>query len=187
MATHHPGSTVERRATAEREQLIARIAEEYRQMAGLSLTQAQARRLFDVDADRFGRLLRELVGRGIVTVDAAGLLVRGHAAPAPSINGGTEQAGEHRAPWTDGSIAGTAPVERRDHASRAARVQRVVEVIAATAEGTSVTAVADELPLPAAERILKSLALRGLVKVTDGRWAPRECLRMGVSLRPITE
>ena len=67
----------ERRALIEREQVIAKIAAEYRRMAGLSLTQAQAQRLFDVDADRFKRLLGELVDRGIVKIDSGGLLVRG--------------------------------------------------------------------------------------------------------------
>jgi len=68
---------IERRVIHQREQLILRIAEEYRQMAGLSLTQAQARRLFQVDAERFPRLLHELVERGIVRVTPDGLLVRG--------------------------------------------------------------------------------------------------------------
>ena len=77
MADDSPVSGTERRALVEREGLVTTIAEEYRQMAGLSLTQAQAQRLFHVDADRFGRLLRELVERGIVKVDSAGLLVRG--------------------------------------------------------------------------------------------------------------
>ena len=72
----------ERRALLEREQLIAKIAAEYRRMAGLSLTQAQAQRLFDVDADRFKRLLGELVDRRVVTIDSAGLLVRGDGDPS---------------------------------------------------------------------------------------------------------
>ena len=72
----------ERRALLEREQLIAKIAAEYRRMAGLSLTQAQAQRLFDVDADRFKRLLRELVDRRVVKIDSAGLLVRGDGDPS---------------------------------------------------------------------------------------------------------
>jgi hypothetical protein len=71
----------ERRALLEREQLIATIAGEYRRMAGLSLTQAQAQRLFDVDPDRFKRILGELVDRGVVKIDADGLLVRGDGDP----------------------------------------------------------------------------------------------------------
>ena len=71
------GPPAERRALREREQLIVRIAEEYRQMAGLSLTQPQATRLFGVDAERFPRLLRELVDRAVITIGPDGLLVRG--------------------------------------------------------------------------------------------------------------
>ena len=68
--------TPERRALLQREQLIDRIATEYREMAGLSLTQAQAQKLFDVSPDRFPRILSELVKRGIVKLSADGLLVR---------------------------------------------------------------------------------------------------------------
>ena len=66
----------DRRMHQERERLIATIAAEYRDMAGLSLTQAQARRLFGIEANTFERILRELVARGIVVVSADGLLVR---------------------------------------------------------------------------------------------------------------
>ena len=72
MGEHSP----ERRALLQREQLIERIAAEYREMAGLSLTQAQAQKLFDVAPDRFPRILTELVKRGIVRLSADGLLVR---------------------------------------------------------------------------------------------------------------
>ena len=72
-----PNVTVrERREQQQRERLIATIAAAYREMAGLSLTQAQARKLFGIDPDRFERILAELVARGIVTINAEGLLVR---------------------------------------------------------------------------------------------------------------
>ena len=60
----------------ERERVIATIAAAYRDMAGLSPTRAQARRLFGIEAGTFERILRELVARGIVVVNAEGLLVR---------------------------------------------------------------------------------------------------------------
>jgi hypothetical protein len=78
-------------------------------------------------------------------------------------------------------------VERRNHPSRAARVKRLFDRIAATVDGITLTELMEELPRAAAERILKSLAVRGLVKNVEGRWAPRECLKAGVSLPLIPE
>jgi len=71
-----PPAARERRELHQREHLIATIAAEYQKMAGLSLTQAQARRLFGIEPDRFERILAELVDRGIVRINADGLLVR---------------------------------------------------------------------------------------------------------------
>lgn len=68
--------TPERREQKQRELLIDTIAAEYREMAGLSLTQPQARKLFGIEPQKFERLLQELVARGIVKVNAEGLLVR---------------------------------------------------------------------------------------------------------------
>ena len=56
--------------------MIDTIAAEYREMAGLSLTQPQARKLFGIEPQKFERLLQELVARWIVKVNAEGLLVR---------------------------------------------------------------------------------------------------------------
>jgi hypothetical protein len=78
-------------------------------------------------------------------------------------------------------------VERRNHPSRAARVKRLLDRIAATVDGITLTELMEELPRAAAERILKSLAVRGLVKNVEGRWAPRDCLKAGVSLQLIPE
>jgi len=75
-ASETPPAARERRELHQREHLIATIAAEYQKMAGLSLTQAQARRLFGIEPDRFERILGELVGRGIVRINADGLLVR---------------------------------------------------------------------------------------------------------------
>ena len=57
----------ERRDASSREQLIA-------------LTERQAQQLFNIeDTERFRRVLRELVSRGVIRIDADGLIVRGEA------------------------------------------------------------------------------------------------------------
>jgi hypothetical protein len=78
-------------------------------------------------------------------------------------------------------------VERRNHTSRAARMKRLLDVVASTPEGLSLTELAAELSPAAAERILKPLALRGLVKVHEGRWLPQECLKVGMNLSLLPE
>ena len=73
--------------------------------------------------------------------------------------------------------------ERRDFASRAAWVQRLVGQLVASAEnGITLADLPDDVTAPLAERILKPLAIRGLVKVEGGRWAPRASLLAGVNL-----
>jgi hypothetical protein len=75
----------ERRDAASREQLIARITADYQAMAGLALTERQAQRLFNVDdPERFRRILRELISRGIVRIGTDGLILRGEAGSARS-------------------------------------------------------------------------------------------------------
>jgi hypothetical protein len=70
----------ERRDAESREQLIARITADYQTMAGFALTERQAQRLFNIeDVGRFRRILKELVGRGVIKIDADGLIVRGDA------------------------------------------------------------------------------------------------------------
>ena len=70
----------ERRDAAGREQLLARITADYQAMAGIALTERQAQHLFNVDdVERFRRILKELIGRGVVKVDSDGLIVRGDA------------------------------------------------------------------------------------------------------------
>ena len=70
----------ERRDASSREQLIARITAEYQAMAGLALTERQAQQLFNVDdLDRLRRILHELVTRGVIKIDADGLILRGDA------------------------------------------------------------------------------------------------------------
>ena len=70
----------ERRDAAGREQLLARITADYQAMAGIALTERQAQHLFNVDdVDRFRRILKELVGRGVIKIAADGLIIRGDA------------------------------------------------------------------------------------------------------------
>ena len=70
----------ERRDASSREQLIARITADYQDMAGLALTERQAQQLFNIDdTERFRRVLRELVSRGVIRIDADGLIIRGQS------------------------------------------------------------------------------------------------------------
>ena len=70
----------ERRDASSREQLIARITADYQALAGLALTERQAQQLFNVDdLDRLRRILQELVMRGVIKIDADGLILRGDA------------------------------------------------------------------------------------------------------------
>ena len=68
---------IERRDEDARHKLMQRIASEYREMAGLSLTFGQACRLFHVSPELCSRLVAELVEAGVLEVTAEGLLVRG--------------------------------------------------------------------------------------------------------------
>lgn len=56
----------DQRQHSSRQQLRTRIAGEFRDMAGLSLTLPQARRLFDLDSGLCERLLNELVTEGFL-------------------------------------------------------------------------------------------------------------------------
>jgi len=57
---------VDRRHPDTRAETLRRIKREFREMAGLSLTLAQANRLFDLRDGRGERLLRELVEEGFL-------------------------------------------------------------------------------------------------------------------------
>ncbi len=63
----HPG---------EREPALQRVVGEYLEMPGLSLTVAQARRLWGLDARTCERLLEELVGEHFLERTSRGLYVR---------------------------------------------------------------------------------------------------------------
>jgi len=68
----------ERRTPETREQIINNIVRAFHEIAGLSLTVAQACRLFVIaDRNRCERILHDAVARGLLAFDAEGLLIRG--------------------------------------------------------------------------------------------------------------
>ena len=77
-------------------------------------------------------------------------------------------------------------MERRDYQSRAARVQTLLELLNSHADGLDLAELPPAFPGTVAARILKPLAIRGLVKVTQDRWIPSPALLVGVRL-PLRE
>ena len=67
-------------------------------------------------------------------------------------------------------------MERREHASRAAYVQCLLELLTAHVDGLTLAELPSEIPTMVAGRILKPLAIRGLVKVEEDRWKPSPVL-----------
>jgi hypothetical protein len=72
---------VERRNPASRLQLRRRVEREFHEMPGLSLTLAQARRLFGLDMDVCFRILRELIQTDALRRTPDGLFVRYSSLP----------------------------------------------------------------------------------------------------------
>jgi hypothetical protein len=66
---------MERRHPASRQRLRQRIEREYQDMPGLSLTIAQARRLFGLETDVCARVLRELTQADVLRLTPNGLFV----------------------------------------------------------------------------------------------------------------
>jgi Fic family protein len=64
------------RERARRRGLYRRIQDEYREMPGLSLTVAQAAKLFGVQRDMCTRLLNELAERGVLQAGERGYRLR---------------------------------------------------------------------------------------------------------------
>jgi len=77
-------------------------------------------------------------------------------------------------------------MERRDYQSRAARVQTLLELLNSHVDGLDLAELPPAFPGTVAARILKPLAIRGLVKVTQDRWIPSPALLVGVRL-PLRE
>jgi hypothetical protein len=71
----------ERRDLASREALVRRVSVEFHDMPGLSLTLAQAQRLFGLREDICLRVLDTLVTQEILRVDAKGAFVRNGGRP----------------------------------------------------------------------------------------------------------
>ena len=67
-------------------------------------------------------------------------------------------------------------MERRNHASRAAHVQCLLELLTKRVDGLTLAELPSEIPTVLAGRILKPLAIRGLVKVEEDRWKPSPVL-----------
>jgi hypothetical protein len=73
--------SVERRDIASRQRLLQRIGLEYQEMPGLSLTLAQARRLFDLNTEVCRRVLGELVDADVLRQTGDGLFVNNGVRP----------------------------------------------------------------------------------------------------------
>lgn len=73
-------------------------------------------------------------------------------------------------------------MERRDHASRAAQVQCLLELLTAHVNGLTLAELPGDIPTVVAGRILKPLAIRGLVKVEEDRWKPSPVLLSAAQL-----
>lgn len=71
----------ERRNLASRDALLRRVALEYAEMPGVSLTLAQAKRLFGLREDVCIRVLNALAEAGILRRDARGAFVRNVSRP----------------------------------------------------------------------------------------------------------
>ena len=72
-----PADHAERRDAERRSALISRISEEFYGVAGLTLTEPQACRLFQLPLDQCHRILQELERAHVLARDRDGNLVRG--------------------------------------------------------------------------------------------------------------
>ena len=76
-ATSAPARRTKPRTTAALHELLRRIEGEYREMPGLSVTAAQAERLWGLDSTTCGFVLMTLMQRGVLKRTANGTFVRG--------------------------------------------------------------------------------------------------------------
>ena len=77
---------------------------------------------------------------------------------------------------------GAGAMERRDHMARAGLVQTLVELLTSRAGGVTAAELPSDVPVVVAGRILKPLAIKGLVKVEEDRWIPSPALLLGLRL-----
>ena len=73
-------------------------------------------------------------------------------------------------------------MERRDHVARAGLVQTLLELLSSRVDGVAPAELPSGVPVVVAGRILKPLALRGLVKLEEDRWTPSPALLLGMRL-----
>jgi len=73
-------------------------------------------------------------------------------------------------------------MERRDFASRAAHAHTLLELLTSHVEGLALAELPAELSTVVAGRILKPLAIKGLVKVVEDQWRPSPALLLGRQL-----
>ena len=77
MASSSDRKELERRNLHARTELLARIARQFRGMAGITLTRRQACRLFYLPPDDCERILQELEDAGVLARNTEGHIVRG--------------------------------------------------------------------------------------------------------------
>jgi len=70
-------------------------------------------------------------------------------------------------------------MERRDYGSRAAHAQTILELLTSRVDGLTFAELPSEVPAVVAGRILKPLAIRGLVKVVEDHWTPSPAFFLG--------
>ena len=75
-ATSEPARRTKPQTTAALHELIQRIEGEYREMPTLSVTAAQAERLWGLDSMTCGFVLMTLIQRGVLKRTASGTFVR---------------------------------------------------------------------------------------------------------------
>ena len=76
-AANEPARRTKPRTTAALHELLRRIEGEYDEMPGLSVTAAQAERLFGLDTTTCSFVLMTLIQRGTLKQTASGAYVRG--------------------------------------------------------------------------------------------------------------
>jgi hypothetical protein len=75
-------------------------------------------------------------------------------------------------------------MDRRNPERRALTLQRLLDLLREHVHGIQAEAVrVDSLTADAAQRILKRLAIRGLVRLEERRWVPRPVLLHEATLR----
>jgi hypothetical protein len=93
----------ERRQTETREELVRRLATAFHEVSGLTMTWAQAARLFHLEPPQSDRVLAELVARGVLKLSPEGSLMRG--TPLSDLRDGIRYTANERGPNCAGTEA----------------------------------------------------------------------------------